>query len=428
MGLNGRNTAEAAAKEPEPLKPIGEAKGIHPGRVVWLHDPQVLDWQGPGHGHWYDNKHTNQDRVNTMVSRALGELTGESTEAKAWNQLFRHLNRERGKGDAGYRPGEKIVIKPNWVGMIWHEGNVDPGTYTLVRRQDYMNASPQMIVALIRFLVDTVGVKETDITVCDSLALLVMEYYEILHRVFPKVQYVDYAGKFGRIQVKPSKVPFYWSCRPQGKEPDFVPTCFAEAEYLINLATLKAHEAAGVTLCGKNHFGSLIRWPVQKGYYDMHQHSFVQRTKIYREQVDLLGHAHLGGKTVLNLIDGLFVGIHHSDQIPRKCSLPPFNGNWTSSLLASQDPVAIDSVGLDFLRSEFPNQPRQPRAEDYLHEAALANAPPSGTFYDPDHANPSRRLASLGVHEHWNNFKEKKYSRNLGIGKGIELVAVSTPG
>jgi hypothetical protein len=83
---------------------------------------------------------------------------------------------------------------------------------------------------------------------------------------------------------------------------------------------------------------------------------------------------------------------------------------------------------LDFLRSEFPNQPRQPRAEDYLHEAALANAPPSGTFYDPDHANPSRRLASLGVHEHWNNFKEKKYSRNLGIGKGIELVAVSTPG
>jgi hypothetical protein len=35
-----------------------------------------------------------------------------------------------------------------------------------------------------------------------------------------------------------------------------------------------------------------------------------------------------------------------------------------------------------------------------------------------------KRLASLGVHEHWNNPTEKKYSRNLGSGNGIELVAV----
>ena len=35
------------------------------------------------------------------------------------------------------------------------------------------------------------------------------------------------------------------------------------------------------------------------------------------------------------------------------------------------------------------------------------------------------RLASLGVHEHWNNAVEKQYSRNLGIGDGIELVIAS---
>jgi hypothetical protein len=40
------------------------------------------------------------------------------------------------------------------------------------------------------------------------------------------------------------------------------------------------------------------------------------------------------------------------------------------------------------------------------------------------HTTPVRRLASLGVHEHWNDPKAKKYSRNLGSGKGIELVAV----
>ena len=32
------------------------------------------------------------------------------------------------------------------------------------------------------------------------------------------------------------------------------------------------------------------------------------------------------------------------------------------------------------------------------------------------------RLGSLGVHEHWNNPSDRKYSRNLGMGAGIELV------
>ena len=31
-------------------------------------------------------------------------------------------------------------------------------------------------------------------------------------------------------------------------------------------------------------------------------------------------------------------------------------------------------------------------------------------------------LGSLGVHEHWNNATDKKYSRNLGKDAGIELV------
>ena len=196
---------------------------------------------------------------------------------------------------------------------------MDPETYTLMKRQDYMNTAPQMIIALLRQLVEA-GVKQADITVCDTLAYLVHEYYDILHAEFPDVRYVDYAGKFGRIQVKASSAPLYWSCRPQGKTPDYLPTCFAEAEYLINFANLKAHTCTGVTLCGKNHFGSLVRWPVQKGYYDMHRNSFSKQTKIYREQVDLMGHAHLGGKTVLYLIDGLTRASIRS--IPRRANGP----------------------------------------------------------------------------------------------------------
>lgn len=412
------------AVEPEPLKPIGEAKGIHPGRVVWVHDPGVSDWEGPGNGHWYEADHTKQDRVDQMLAHAVRELTGESTVAAAWDRLFRHLNQTRGKGAVAYAPGEKVLIKPNWVGMIWREGTVDPDAYTLVKRQDYMNTSPQMLIALMRQLTGA-GVRASDISVCDSLAYLVHEYHTLLAREFPDVLYWDYAGKFGRLQVQPSTVPLYWSCRPRDVSPDFVPQCFAEAEYLINFAQLKAHTSTGVTLCGKNHFGSLVRWPVQKGYYDMHRNSFLKQTNVYREQVDLLGHAHLGGKTVLNLLDGLYSGQHPRDQGPRKWASAPFDGHWTCSLLVSQDPIAIDSVGFDFIRTEWDDVPRRVGVDDYLHEAALAAAPPSATFYDPNHAEPTRRLASLGVHEHWNNAREKKYSRNLGAGDGIELIAVT---
>ena len=62
--------------------------------------------------------------------------------------------------------------------------------------------------------------------------------------------------------------------------------------------------------------------------------------------------------------------------------------------------------------------------DGYLHEAALADNPPSGTFYDPNHPTATTRLASLGAHEHWNNAQDKQNSRNLGKRDGIELVRV----
>lgn len=362
-----------------------------------------------------------QDRVNAMLARAICELTGESSVAGAWSRLFRHLNQARGKGDVGYTAGEAIAIKPNWVGLIYLEGHVNLDTYTFIRRHDYMNTAPQMILALVNQLV-SVGVDPRNITVCDTLACLVNEYYDLLHGTFSTVRFEDYAGKFDRFKVKPSNQPLHWSSRPTDKSPDFLPTCFAEAQYLVNFANLKAHSGGGVTLCAKNHYGSLIRWPVQKGYYDIHPNCFSKSTGIYRPLVDLIGHTHLGGKTVLYLVDGLFSGVHPRDPVPRRMRSGLFNSQWPSSLLASQDPLAIDSVGFDLLSVEWPDFARKEGVDDYLHEAALAQDPPSGTFYDPNHATPTQRLSSLGVHEHWN--AERKYSRNRGTGEGLELVSV----
>jgi hypothetical protein len=47
----------------------------------------------------------------------------------------------------------------------------------------------------------------------------------------------------------------------------------------------------------------------------------------------------------------------------------------------SLDSVAIDSVGFDFLTSEWPDLPDIANADNYLRESALANNPPSKTVH-----------------------------------------------
>ncbi|TKJ38055.1 MAG: hypothetical protein CEE38_04660 [Planctomycetes bacterium B3_Pla] len=420
------------AEEPAANAPVGTAKGIHPGRVVWIHDPDATDWDGPGSGHWWESSHTDQAAVDRMMGRAVRTLTGEAADAAAWNRLFEHFNKVRGKGGVGYKPGEKIVVKVNFVGCIriWRGRDVaDAADYDL-RSVDYMNTSPQMIIALLRQLVNEAGVSEADITVGDTLCYFPNEFYEMCHEEFPDVRYMEYLGKFGRTAAKLSSVPFHWSTPDAaGKTTDYVPESYVRADYLINLANLKSHnDLAGITLCAKNHYGSLVRKPSRTpDHYDMHKD--LPRNKPgmghYRPLVDLMGHKHTGGKTLLYLIDGLYAGKHAKERAPRKWNSAPFNGDWSSSLFASQDPVAIDSVGFDFLWTEWDDAPHWSGTSDYLIEAAMADDPPSGAFYDPDHEGSVTRLASLGVYEHWNNPADKQYSRNLGTGDGIELVKLT---
>jgi hypothetical protein len=409
--------------------PIGEAKGANSGRVVWVHDSSVSDWKGLGDGHWWEGNHTRQSIVDSMMSRTIRELSGKSTDSAAWDTLFRYYNKTHGRSNTGYTKGEKIAIKINLVFCcsLPELTCVDTMTYHLNKKLDYMHTSPQVVRSLIRQLVHVVGVDQADISIGDPTSYYPFEYYDSCHAEFPNVIYIDRAGKFGRTRAEPSDVPFYWSCRPTGVKQDYIPKHYSEATYLINLANMKSHMGAGITACAKNHYGSL-RSPTEEGYYDLHQSLAFMTPKMgsYRALVDLMGHSQLGGKTVLYLIDGLYAGNHNYDTVPHKWPVAPFNGNWTSSIFASQDPVAIECVLYDlFQLDNDPYQyPKIPGAEDYMIEAAKADNPPSGTFYDPNHATATERLPSLGVCEHWNNSIDRKYSRNLGTGNGIELVFV----
>ena len=54
----------------KPNEPIGEAKGIFPGRVVWAHDPAVAKWDGKKeNGGWWEDKFTDPDLAEAMFRR-----------------------------------------------------------------------------------------------------------------------------------------------------------------------------------------------------------------------------------------------------------------------------------------------------------------------------------------------------------------------
>ena len=424
----------------DPLQPIGVAKGIHPGRVVWVWNPGATNWAGPGSGQrYFDNSCTDLSVCERMVSQAVREVSGEDDDVSAWDAIFRSHNIAQGRGNVGYQPGEKIMIKINLSACNAHYDQVDRATYNkLTSILDRIDNSPQLMRALLRQLVENVGVNQSDITIGDSTGLFPNNLRNPVRSLCPNVKFMDNYGGSGRTREEFSSTPFYWSTtEANGKLQDYVTQSFDSATYVVNFAVMKGH-SSGVTNCGKNLYGAMLRCPDgyirdagYVNYYDMHlslpNPGWSTGMGKYRAIVDLMGSKQIGAKTVLYLVDGLYAGYYWEGN-PYKWQMAPFNNDWPSSIFASQDPVAIDSVAYDFLKTEWPNivagafGSLEGGAEDYLHEAALAGNPPSGTFYDPE--RDGVRMQSLGVHEHWNNATDKRYSRNLGFGTGIELVRV----
>jgi hypothetical protein len=406
---------------------LGVGRGIFPGRVVWAHNPQATSWDGQS-DFWWAEKFTDQKRVSEMLSHSLRQLTGQSSDTTAWEALFAHFKTQRGQ-TGGYRPGEKITIKANLNGSKNHS---DPKNASFV--------SPALAFALLNQLVQA-GVKPDDITVYDASRYVPDPIVNIgTTAALAGVHFADFGGGDGREACQRDlSRPILWSVDPQGNSA-YLPTVVTQATYLINVALFKGHSLAGVTLTAKNHFGTLMSdldgKPTLNPPQGANLHGLVAAYDVqgptgwswpqapmgsYSPLVDLIGHAHLGGKTLLFIIDALYGVENQNAELSNKSRFQsaPFNDHWSSSLFISQDPVALDSVGADFLVNE-PATIFQPKVlpkdstyQNYLHEAALADNPPSKTAY---------KLASLGVHDHWNNASGKNYARNLGFSEGIELI------
>jgi hypothetical protein len=428
--------------------PMGVAKGIFPGRVVWFKNPNATNENCTNNAFgkaYYLPENTNV--VNEMVRSSILSLTGKSSVHDAWDTLFINFNMKKGKGAVSYQTGEKILIKTNGVGATvassYDHSVPSLSNYTMAR------TSPQPVLAILRELINDYEIPQENISVGDPQRDCQNEYWDIWHSEFPNVKYICYQGGQGRTKSVPgtNTSVYYsdkgevlrsgsWSDMSVGDPiyDDKLYTVIEEADYLIYVAALKVHERAGMTLIGKCNFGSHTRVNAMHlhmglvnpdGFTPEGNNNSRFGYNMYRVLVDLLGHEKLGGNAMLFVVDGLWGGAG-ANLPPVKFKIAPFNNDWPSSIFMSQDAIALESVCYDILKAEFTidkhaeeTYPQMEGVDDHLHQAADTLNWPAGIRYDPE--NDGTVLGSLGVHEHWNNATDQEYS---GGGTGIDLVKI----
>ena len=438
-----------------PNNPIGEAKGIFPGRVVWMWNPdatnQNCDNTSNGNGiidegdnAWFMEINNNSLVIDTMLNKSLLALTEAPTLPEAWEAIFRYFNIINGQGNIGYTNGEKLLIKLNATtaygapGIRFHEDlsrtdDIEVNSFSA-------ETNPFLVLSILKHLVYQAGVPQEMIYIGDPARNIYKEFYDMWHDEFPDIHYLgnnliysdlDILG-LGRTPVAVSEDDLVFFSDQGTVMPDAVTdklfTIFQEIDYLINIPTLKAHSVAGITLAAKNHFGSFTRtWALHlhPGLIATNDGPYRLGYGLYRVQTDIMEHKLLSGKNLLMIVDGLYPG-EDALGVPEKWESIPFENDWCSSIFLSLDPVAVESVCHDFLRTEYngstvdESRPNWFGVDDYLQQAADSAFWPEGIIYDPD--GDGILIPSLGVCEHWNDSLNKQYTRNLGIGDGIELV------
>ncbi len=407
-------------------EPIGIARGLYPGRVVWVQDEKATNENyvptRNSSDFWYTDKNADETVIKEMLATALLKYTETENTADAWDAIFRAFNNSHGRGDVGYTPGEKIAFKIN----LTNQGSSDE------ERPMRMDIAPQLLNAILSELTESAGVAQSDIIMGDPYREFRYEYRRLVMGEFPDVYYVDGNGGNGVHQtIASEKAILKFSDK---NIESTLPQQYLDATYLINVPALKSHNEGGITLIAKNHQGSFLELKDREkaaSQYAIAMHYSLpandRGTRKYRHTVDYMGHEQTGGKGLIYIIDGLWGGESWEGWIS-KFKSAPFNNDYPNSIFIGQDPVALESVCYDILFQEYAKDdskepyPIRFKAEiaDYLSQCASSDFWPEDFVYDPE--GDGTPLESLGVFEHWNNADDRQYSRNLGTGDGIELV------
>ncbi|MHC4075895.1 MAG: hypothetical protein ACYSRZ_05720, partial [Planctomycetota bacterium] len=212
-----------------PNTPIGQAKGIFPGRVVWVYEPDATSWDGQS-GYWWEDQNTDQQVVTDMLTDAICNLASEPSAAIAWDSLFKNYNNTHGNGNVGYQAGQKIAIKLNLNMINKDHSSGGNGTFT----------APQVVLALLRQLVNDANVDDNNITFFDASRFVPDAFFDRCKVEFPDVHFADREGGNGREQcLRDTSVLVHWSddlkapTELGGRFPTYLPTCVTDANYMI---------------------------------------------------------------------------------------------------------------------------------------------------------------------------------------------------
>jgi hypothetical protein len=303
------------------------------GAVVHVHAPNATSWTGQSR-YW---EHVEQPVVDLMVESGVIALTGALNIQDAWRVLMPH-----------YQPGQKIAIKVNF-NNCWNCSS------TL----GVIDALIHPVNALVTSL-GQIGVSPDDVFVYDAVRALPNRF---TGGGIAGIRYFDkYCNSTAGFSSHPEAyIPFD---PPPGviMPAERITDVVLNADYLINMPIMKGgHPLAGVTLGFKNHFGTIHNCAELHDYVDAVSKPPAY-DRDYNPMIDFYRNPHIGGKTVLNIGDGLFAAKDFNN--------PPeiwdtFGGKVPNSLFFSTDPVAIDCVLHDFIAAEMGNN-LTPAANRYL--------------------------------------------------------------
>lgn len=257
--------------------PMGEGLGIFPGRVVWAWNPEATNAScdnTPGNAFW-DYKNNDTLIIRGMVEESITELTGTTSLKAGWDSVFTFHNRKKNAGNRGYHSGETIFIKINQGTASWlltpqekangftlpSSGNISPPW-----RANHFAATetgPFVVLNILRQLINVAGIPQENIFIGDPMAHIYHHNFSVWYNEFPKVNYADKTTEdHNRTFIVPSLTPVMKYSDKGDVLNETEESYFEEmeeADYLINVACLKSHVRAGITLCAKNHFGSITR-------------------------------------------------------------------------------------------------------------------------------------------------------------------------
>lgn len=338
----------------QPLPPSGPVAGD--GHVVHAHGSGATHWD---YGSNYYGDYVNQDVVDAMMDAAITALTGLGSVAEAWRAIVRE-----------YVPGRAIAIKVN-MNNCYH---CDLPRVGCEEWQLALNGLIHPVNAVVSGLRRAYPAFDArDVWVYDGTVggTPPVSRRRISSRMasgcrHPGVRFFDTGCvEPATYDSTESSAIVTWH-PPAGMPvppPMQVTDVLVKATYVINMPIMRRHGGAGVTLSFKNHFGSvadctpLHDWIIRDG----------PEGDTYSALVDLYQNAHIAGKTVLTIGDGLY-GNWESNTTKAK-PWRTFGGTAANSLLLSTDPVAIDCVMTDLLHAE---EPVAPAADRYLLAAAQA--------------------------------------------------------